>query len=130
MSETAGAVLDPTTRDTLAAVERFNEAFDRHDVDAVMDAMTEDCVFESTAPPAGERHEGQAAVRACWDQFFSTNPGARFDCEELVALGDRAAMRWTYHWPAEDGGEGHVRGIDLFRVRGGKVAEKLSYVKG
>jgi hypothetical protein len=25
---------------------------------------------------------------------------------------------------------GHVRGVDVFRVRGGKVAEKLSYVKG
>ena len=51
---------------TLAAVDRFNEAFNRHDVDAVMDAMTDDCVFESTSPPAGERHVGQAAVRAAW----------------------------------------------------------------
>jgi ketosteroid isomerase-like protein len=28
----------------LAAIERFNSAFNRHDVDAVMEAMTEDCV--------------------------------------------------------------------------------------
>ena len=49
---------------TAAAVDTFNEAFNRHDVDAVMAAMTDDCVFESTSPPFGERHEGQAAVRA------------------------------------------------------------------
>jgi ketosteroid isomerase-like protein len=130
MSEAAAAELDATTRETLAAVERFDEAFARHDVDAIMAAMTDDCVFESTTPPDGERHEGQAAVRAAWEQLFAATPDARFDAEEVVALDDRAAVRWTYSWPAGDGGEGHVRGIDLFRVRGGRIAEKLSYVKG
>ena len=104
MSEPAAAVLDATTGETLAAVERFDEAFARHDVDAVMAAMTEDCVFESTAPPDGARHEGQAAVRAAWEQLFASTPDARFDAEEVVALGDRAAVRWTYRWPARDGG--------------------------
>ena len=41
---------DPVTLSTLAAVRRFNKAFDRHDVDGVMAAMTEDCVFENTCP--------------------------------------------------------------------------------
>ncbi|RFU21168.1 nuclear transport factor 2 family protein [Geodermatophilus marinus] len=112
------------------AVERFNEAFARHDVDAVMAAMTEDCVFESTSPPDGERHEGQAAVRTAWEELFTSTPGGRIDAEEVVPLGDRVVVRWVYRWPAGDGGEGHVRGIDLFRVRDGRVAEKLSYVKG
>ena len=55
---------DTGTAATLAAVDRFNDAFNRHDVDAVMAAMTDDCVFESTSPPLGERHEGADAVRA------------------------------------------------------------------
>ncbi|MEA2655219.1 MAG: hypothetical protein QOI23_584, partial [Chloroflexota bacterium] len=38
-------------------------------------------------------------------------------------------VRWVFHWD-NDGIVGHVRGIDLFRMRNGKVAEKLSYVKG
>ena len=29
-----------------------------------------------------------------------------------------------------DGSAGHVRGVDVLRVRDGKVVEKLSYVKG
>ena len=49
---------------TQTVIERFNEAFNRHDVDAIMNGMTDDCVFENTRPaPDGTRITGQAAVR-------------------------------------------------------------------
>jgi ketosteroid isomerase-like protein len=115
---------------TLAAIERFNAAFNRHDVAGVMAAMTDDCVFESTAPPDGGRYEGQAAVRAVWEAFFRSSPDAAFEAEELFAAGDRAVVRWRYRFTGADGAAGHVRGVDVFRVRDGKVAEKLAYVKG
>lgn len=115
---------------TLAAVDRFNEAFNRHDVDAIMAAMTDDCVFENTRPaPDGERLEGADAVRAMWEALFARSPQARFETEEVFAAGDRAVVRWVYHW-VRDGKPGHVRGVDVFRVRDGRIAEKLSYVKG
>jgi ketosteroid isomerase-like protein len=116
-------------RGVLEAVDRFNEAFNRHDVDAVMATMTDDCVFESTSPPDGERHEGAAAVRAAWEAFFASSPTARFDAEDVIASGDRAVMQWRYSW-SDDGGEHHIRGVDVLRVRDGKVAEKFAYVKG
>ena len=116
--------------DTLAAVSAFNAAFSRLDVDDVMAHMTEDCVFENTFPaPDGERHAGAEAVRAFWTSFFSSTPGARFEVEELFAAGDRAVQRWVFHWDGADG-PGHVRGVDVLRVRDGRVAEKLAYVKG
>ena len=122
---------DVLTVATRAAVERFNEAFNRHDVDAVMAAMTGDCVFESTSPqPDGERYEGQHAVRAFWEEFFRSSPRARFDTEDMFAAGDRCTVRWLYRWTDSDGKDGHIRGLDVFRVRDGKVAEKLAYVKG
>ena len=63
------------TNSTLATIQRFNAAFDRRDAEAVMAAMTEDCVFENTYPPPdGERCEGQAAVRAFWEKFFASPP--------------------------------------------------------
>jgi uncharacterized protein (TIGR02246 family) len=111
-------------------VQRFNAAFGAHDVDAVMALMSPDCVFEGTTPPDGQRVEGADAVRAAWLEFFASSPSARFDSEEVVALGDRAAVRWRYSWTTSEGGTEHVRGIDLFRIEGGLVAEKLSYVKG
>ena len=117
---------DMTTADTLAAIERFNEAFGRHDVDAIMACMTDDCIFESTAPPPdGRRVEGQAAVRSFWQEFFAASPQASFEAEDTFAAGDRCTVRWRYSW-----GDGSIRGVDVFRVQDGKVAEKLSYVKG
>ena len=121
---------DSATAATLAVVEQFNEVFNRHDVDAIMAAMTDDCVFDSTRPvPDGERFVGQAAVRGFWTAFFARSPAAKFEAEEVFACGDRCVIRWVYHWVRE-GVPGHVRGVDLFKVRDGKVAEKLSYVKG
>ncbi len=119
------------TEETLEALQRFNEAFARHDADAVMAAMTEDCIFENTYPPPdGERYEGQAAVRAFWEQFFTASPQAVFVAEDTFAAQDRAVVRWRYQWVEADGKRGHIRGVDVFRVQDGKVAEKLSYVKG
>ena len=116
--------------DTLAVVRRFNEAFNRHDVDGIMEMMTADCVFENTRPaPDGTRVEGAAAVRAVWERLFASSPQAHFEASDMFAAGDRAVVLWTYRW-VKDSGPGHVRGVDVFLVRDGRVAEKLSYVKG
>ena len=113
---------------TRHAVERLNDAINNHDLDALMAVFSEDCVFENTFPaPDGERYEGATAVRGFWKRFFDGAPRARFVAEEAFAAGDRCVVRWTYHW---DEAGGHVRGVDVFRVHGGKVAEKLAYVKG
>ena len=121
---------DSTTATTLAAVHRFNDAFNAHDVDAVMAAMTADCVFENTNPPPdGVRYEGQKAVREYWERFFRNSPDARFEAEDIFAASDRCAVQWVYR-KMKDGKPWHLRGVDIFRVRDGRVAEKLSYVKG
>ena len=73
---------DEATRATLETIQRFNEAFNRHDVDAVMALMTPDCVFENSVP-------------------------------RRTASASKEPPR-----------------CDVFRVRDGKVAEKLAYVKG
>ena len=118
------------TNATLAAVEKFNAAFNDHTVDAVMDAMTADCVFENTSPtPDGTRFEGAAAVRDHWTKFFAANPDALFETEEIFATGDRCVVRWIYR-KTKDGKPWYLRGVDIFKVKDGKVSEKLAYVKG
>jgi ketosteroid isomerase-like protein len=111
-----------------AAVDRFNDAFARQDLDAVMAAMTADCVFDNTSPPDGHRYVGQEQVRAAWADFFASSPGARIEAEARFSCGDRVVVQWRYDWQRET--PGHVRGVDLFRVEDGLVAEKLTYVKG
>jgi ketosteroid isomerase-like protein len=116
--------------DSVAVVAKFNEAFARGDVDAVMALMTDDCIFENTFPaPDGERHVGAKAVRQFWSDFFASTQSPRFETEELIAVDDRVVTRWRFSWGSGTSA-GHVRGADVFRVRDGKVAEKLSYVKG
>jgi len=116
--------------ETLAVVERFNEATNRHDVDGMMAVMSDDVVFESTSSPDGERYEGTAAVRAAWEALFREAPRARFEGEETVVAGDRCTVRWRYVFDSDSPEVGHVRGIDLIRVANGKITEKFAYVKG
>ncbi len=122
---------DPQWSPEHALVAEFGAAFARADLDAVMAMVTDDCVFESTGPaPDGERFEGAAAVREQWQRLFAQTKEPDFQTEEAVVRGDRATVRWRYSWREADGGTGHVRGVDVIRLRDGKIAEKLSYVKG
>lgn len=118
--------MDTISSTTASVVRIFNDVFNSHDIDAVMSLMTDDCIFENTFPaPDGKRYEGATAVRVELGKFLASSPHARFDEEELIACDDRCVVRWRYTW-----GDGHVRGVDVMRVRDGKVSEKLSYVKG
>jgi len=122
---------DVLTISTAEVIKQFNEAFNRHDVQGIMALMTDDCVFENTYPPPdGERFEGQEAVRRFWEEFFRSSSHAVFQWEDMITLGDRCVVRWRYEWTNTDGQSGHIRGVDVLRVREGKVAEKFSYVKG
>lgn len=117
--------------DPLSVVVRFNDALNARDVDALMRLMTEDCVFENTYPtPDGTRYVGQAAVRGFWEDFVRGSAEARFEIEDIFGAADRVVMRWTYHWIDPQGTAGHIRGVDVYTVRDGLIAEKLSYVKG
>lgn len=115
----------------LATIRRFHDAFNDHDLDALAALLTVDCVFENTFPPPdGARYVGAGAVRAAFAEFFAGSPQAHFEAEEMFAAGDRVVVRWRYRWGEVADESGHVRGVDIFRVREEKVVEKLSYVKG
>jgi predicted SnoaL-like aldol condensation-catalyzing enzyme len=115
----------------MRVVLAFNEAFNRHDVEGMMQWMSEDCVFENTDPaPDGTRYIGKESVTRFWRDFFRESPSARIEIEEIFSAGLRCVMRWKYSWVDAAGSQGHVRGVDLFTVKDELIAEKLSYVKG
>lgn len=115
---------------TRVAIERFNEAFNRHDADALAACLTDDTVFEDTSPaPDGRRVKGKAAVVEFWRTWFSRNTDAHFDPEEVIISGNRPVVPWIYR-KVRNGQPWHLRGVDIFTVRDGKVAAKLAYVKG
>jgi predicted SnoaL-like aldol condensation-catalyzing enzyme len=109
----------------------FNEAFNRHDVSAMMELMSDDCLFENTNPaPDGTVYRGRAAVSEFWQDFFRESPQARIKIEEVFGLGQHCILRWRYEWTDLEGKPGYVRGVDIFKVQDGLIHEKLSYVKG
>jgi ketosteroid isomerase-like protein len=115
-------------RATRTTIDSFNEAFNRHDADALAALLTDDTVFEDTSPaPDGRRIEGKAAVTDFWRGWFVRNPDARFEAEEFIVSGNQAVVRWVYH-KMRNGQPWHLRGVDVFTVRDGKVAAKLAYV--
>jgi limonene-1,2-epoxide hydrolase len=115
----------------LQVIIAFNEALNQRDVDSMMRLMTEDCVFENTSPtPDGTRYQGQLAVRAFWENFFSTSSKATITIEEIFELDNRCMMRWRYDWVDIQGKAGHIRGIDIYKLENSLIAEKMSYIKG
>jgi len=109
----------------------FNDALNQRDLAQMMDMMTQDCVFENTYPPPdGSHYEGKDSVRAFWAEFFAQSSESKFEVEEIFGESDRCVLRWKYHWARADGASGHIRGVDVYRIRAGKISEKLSYVKG
>jgi ketosteroid isomerase-like protein len=115
---------------TRQALDNFNEAFSRHDADALAKSLTDDTVFEDTSPaPDGRRIEGKTAVVEFWRGWFARNSDARFEAEEVIISGNRAVVPWVYH-KMRNGQPWHLRGVDIFTVRDGRVAAKCAYVKG
>jgi ketosteroid isomerase-like protein len=121
--------LQTADRTTRMIINHFNEAVNRHEADTLASMLTEDTAFENTSPaPDGKRIEG-TAVLAFWREWFASHPDARFETEEMIVGGDRAVVRWVYR-KMRKRQPWHLRGVDVFTVRDGKVAEKLAYVKG
>ena len=119
---------DAESVQTETILHRFNQVFLQHDPDALAELVADDCVIENTQPaPDGARYEGKQACVALWTQI-ATSPGIHFEPESIMAHGDRGEIRWRLVWGPEHGDS--VRGVNLMRVRDGRIVEAQGYVKG
>lgn len=118
----------PVTVATLAA---FGDAWNRHDIDALMSFMTDDCVFETAAGPdaCGTRHVGTAAVRKAFASAWEAVPDAQWRDARHHVMGDFGVSEWTFTGTAADGSRIEVNGVDLFTFRDGKIALKNVFRK-
>ena len=117
--------------DVTTLLDRFADAWNRHDLDALMSVMTDDCVFEASAGPQlqGERSEGKPAVRAAYAAVFEAFHDAHWaNCRHFIA-GNRGVSEWTFSGTQRDGRRVEVNGCDLFTFRDGKIAVKNSFRK-
>lgn len=116
---------------TTTDLQAFGDAWNRHDVDAIMAFMTEDCVFDASAGPdvCGTHYEGHAAVRVGVADVFVNFPDAHWGNARYFVQGDRGVSEWTFTGTRADGTRVEVHGCDLFTARDGKISVKNSYRK-
>ena|SRR5436190_9771885 len=112
-------------------LERFLDAFNRHDVEGVMEFFTEDCVFETPrgSDPWGRRLEGKDAVRGGVQARFAGIPDIHYGKDRHWVSRDRGVSEWTISGTDTSGERVEVQGCDLFEFRDGKIARKDSYWK-
>ena len=109
----------------------FKDAFNLHNIEGMIQLISDDCVIENTSPaPDGTVCSGKQAITQFWQDFFRQSPHAHIEIEEIFGFGFRCIMRWRYEWVDSTGKKAHVRGIDIFHVKNNLICEKLSYIKG
>jgi ketosteroid isomerase-like protein len=109
--------------DTATVIQQFNEAFLERAPEKLVDIISDDCVMEGVGPaPDGNRWTGYEECLAGW-QSLATDPDLRFEVEHVDVDGDRAVVRWRVR------AEEPFRGVNLMRVRDGRIVEALGYGK-
>jgi ketosteroid isomerase-like protein len=112
-------------------VDRFLDAFNRHDETAVVSFMTEDCVFEGAAGPEvhGARFLGREAAAEAFRKVWETFPDARWDVRRVVLAGEDGFAEWVFSGRRSDGMRIEAEGCDLLTFRNGLIRVKKAFRK-
>jgi ketosteroid isomerase-like protein len=118
------------TQITTAFLDEFGDAWNRHDTDAILASMTEDCVFQNSGGrgPKGRCYQGKEDVRKGIEKIFSSLQDVRWNDPVHFIAGDRGVTEWVMT-ATTPGGPLEVQGCDVFTFRDGKIAVKNSYLK-
>ena len=118
----------PITEATLAA---FSDAWNRHDVDGLMQFMSDDCVFMTAGGPdvCGARHVGPEAVRKAFAGAWAALPDAHWSNGVHFVQGDFGVSQWTFTGTAADGSRVETDGVDIFTFKNGKISVKNAFRK-
>lgn len=108
------------------------DAFNRHDLDAIMAAFSDDCVFESPhgPDPWGKRFIGKEQVREGFAARFAGIPDVHYGDGDSFACGNRGVSEWTLTGTTTEGERVEVRGCDLWTFDAdNKLTRKDSFWK-
>jgi uncharacterized protein (TIGR02246 family) len=108
------------------SLDALLDAFNAHDVDAVMSFFTEDCVLDT---PRGQRMVGKDEVRKGIQARFDGIPDIVYGDARHWSSGDRGVSEWTIRGTQATGEHIEVRGCALFEFTGGLISRKDSFWK-
>lgn len=107
------------------------DAFNRHDIDAVMTHFAADCVFTTVGGTEvfGSRIEGRDAIARAFVAVWTAMPDAEWADHRHFVCGDRAVSEWTFRGTDAEGRRTEAQGVDLFTLRDGKLVLKQAFRK-
>jgi steroid delta-isomerase-like uncharacterized protein len=123
--------------DLEGVIARYNDAWNRHDVDAILSLHTDDSVFENHT--SGGKGVGKAEIRKIVEGVFGTFPDLRFEGRRLYVREDLVVQEWTatatFRNAITRGGRTYAPtgkpirwiGMDVLPMRGGLVLRKDVY---
>jgi ketosteroid isomerase-like protein len=116
---------------TYETLKGLLDAFNRHDLDAIMDYFAEECVFYMPrgSGPRGDRYAGKDQVRAGLAKRFEGLPDVHYGEDRHWACGDFGVSEWTLTGTTPAGKKIEVRGVDLLEFAGGRITRKDSFWK-
>jgi ketosteroid isomerase-like protein len=116
---------------TVETLQRLLDAFNAHDLDAVMSFFADDCVLEMPRGPEpwGRRLQGRDGVREGLASRFAGIPDVHYGEDRHWMSGNRGRSEWLLTGTTVDGERIAVRGCDLFEFEGGTITRKDSYWK-
>jgi len=116
---------------TVELLRGFLDAFNRHDLDSIMDYFADDCVFYMPRGegPRGDMYQGKASVRAGLATRFEGIPNVHYGDDRHWACGDLGVSEWTLTGTSLSGKELRVRGVDLIECVDGRITRKDSFWK-
>ncbi|HEX2980830.1 MAG TPA: nuclear transport factor 2 family protein [Anaerolineaceae bacterium] len=109
----------------------FLDAFNRHDLDAIMGYFADNCIFYMPrgARPRGDRYIGKDEVRAGLAKRFEGIPDVHYADDRHWVCGDLGVSEWTLTGTSGSGQAIEVRGVDLLEFDQGKIIRKDSFWK-
>jgi ketosteroid isomerase-like protein len=123
----------PLSREEMKhVVKKWNLAWDRHDLEEVVELFHDEVLFENWT---GGKARGKEALRKAWTPWFANHGGFRFTEEDIFIdeKEQKVLYRWQLEWPSlEKGYEGKPekrRGVDVLHFHDGKIIRKLTYSK-
>jgi len=116
---------------SLETLQAIVDAFNRHDLDAVMAFFAEDAVLEMPRGPHpwGQRFSGKAAVREGLAARFAGMPDVHYGDDRHWVSGDFGVSEWTLTGTRPGGERVEVRGCDHYTFRAGLIVRKDSFWK-
>jgi len=116
---------------TVETLKQFLEAFNRQDLDAILEFFAEECSMDSPrgSHPWGTRYVGREQIRAGCASRFAGLPDAHYGDDCHWVSGNMGFSEWTLSGTTPSGEKVLVRGTDHLEFRDGKIVRKNSYWK-